>query len=319
MKLENLSTGLKVSNYKQLCQLLEEPIKAGNSKVAQLKEFDRYFSYDKQGNAFLIKEIFDVPKAKDDSRQRYVQLLEPILMNYLSRYTGSTYATWNQWFRTLGMVNVVFYNEEYRETVKDDWNAHFYSLYLLTNIAKNKMKEIVLSSLSNMKKRKLIEFEEKWRIVDTYGQSRFASERDVAYINEVRNEVMRKMGYSSLSPIFLSPKKQKKYTTLLHKRFLKEAKWRNVYKVLEISADKDMVKWYADADVEQLKEKLNRRVCSSVKRAAHTMAETAERKDLDRWMEISDEEWKSSSGSSFSLPRRFTWDVEVLVEYLMLL
>ena len=124
---------------------------------------------------------------------------------------------------------------------------------------------------------------------------------------------------SRLSPIFLSPQKQEKYTTLLHKRFLKDIKWRNIYKVLEISANKDMVKWYADADVEQLKVKLNRRVCSSVKRAAHTKAETADRKILDRWMECSEEEWKSFCESTFSLPARFTWDVEVFVEYLMLL
>lgn len=319
MKLESLSPGLKVSNYKELCRLLEEPVKAGNSKVAQFKEFDRYFSYEKQGNAFLIKEVFDVPKNKDDSRQRYVQLLESILMHHLAYRTGATYATWNQWFETIGMVSPCFYDEEFRESVKEDWNAHSYSLYLLTNIAKNKMKEILLSSLSNMKKRKLVDYEEKWRIVDTYGQSRFATEQNVEYINEVRNEVMRKMGYSSLSPIFLSPQKQKKYTALLHERFLKTIKWRNVYKVLEITADRATAKRYADADVEPLKVELNKQVCMAVRRAAHSMAETADRKNLERWIESSDEEVKLLSESSFSLPEKFTWDVDVLVEYLMFL
>ena len=37
-------------NYKELCSYLGEEIKAGCSKQAQIKEWERYFSYKKEGN-----------------------------------------------------------------------------------------------------------------------------------------------------------------------------------------------------------------------------------------------------------------------------
>ena len=40
MTLKNISSGIRVANYKELCKLLEEPVKAGNSKKAQLKDED---------------------------------------------------------------------------------------------------------------------------------------------------------------------------------------------------------------------------------------------------------------------------------------
>lgn len=57
MKIEKLTIGLKVKNYKALCELLEEEIKEGNSKKAQLKQWEQYFTWHKEGNAFVIDSI----------------------------------------------------------------------------------------------------------------------------------------------------------------------------------------------------------------------------------------------------------------------
>ena len=84
MTLKNISSGIRVANYKELCKLLEEPVKAGNSKKAQLKDFEKYFAYEKDKNAYIITEIYDVPQLKEDGRQKYLQLLEPIILNYLA-------------------------------------------------------------------------------------------------------------------------------------------------------------------------------------------------------------------------------------------
>ena len=61
MKLENLEVGMKIKNYKKLCELMEEPEKSGASKRAQVSEWERYVSFERQGNAFIVKEIRDVP------------------------------------------------------------------------------------------------------------------------------------------------------------------------------------------------------------------------------------------------------------------
>ena len=84
MNLSNLSAGQRIPNYKKLCELLDVPTKKGNSKNAQLKEFDRYFRYTRIGNAFLIDEIYTSPLPQHDDRQKYLYLIEPIRESVIS-------------------------------------------------------------------------------------------------------------------------------------------------------------------------------------------------------------------------------------------
>ena len=68
MKLENLE--LKTyKNYKELCGILEEPIKGGKSKQLQMKDFERYFKYHKEGNKIIIDDIYSKEKEKIDMRK----------------------------------------------------------------------------------------------------------------------------------------------------------------------------------------------------------------------------------------------------------
>ena len=76
MKLENIKVG-EVYTYSELCKLLEEKEKTGKSKILQIKEWDRYFSYyhpinqktKKESKKFGITQIFDTPKEKVDNRK----------------------------------------------------------------------------------------------------------------------------------------------------------------------------------------------------------------------------------------------------------
>lgn len=70
MKIENLSEGLIIKNYKELCSMLEIKVEAGNSKKAQLKELERFIKYHKEGNKFIIDEIYNENsiREKDDKR-----------------------------------------------------------------------------------------------------------------------------------------------------------------------------------------------------------------------------------------------------------
>ena len=48
---------LVVKNYPEMCELLGEKNKTGKSRILQLKEWERYFEYDKIGNQFLMLMI----------------------------------------------------------------------------------------------------------------------------------------------------------------------------------------------------------------------------------------------------------------------
>lgn len=60
----NIKEGLTVNNYKAMCGLLNESVKGGSAKKAQLSEWERFFKWNKNGNKFIIIEIYDIPKEK---------------------------------------------------------------------------------------------------------------------------------------------------------------------------------------------------------------------------------------------------------------
>lgn len=63
-----LFKGMEIKNYKELCIILGTDIKKGKSRELHLKDFERYFLWDKLGHKFIIKEIFNIPKKKIDFR-----------------------------------------------------------------------------------------------------------------------------------------------------------------------------------------------------------------------------------------------------------
>lgn len=68
MNIENLKVGISYKNYKSVCDLLGEPINSGKSKQLQLKNWKRFFSYEKDGIKFIITEVFNIPLDKKDGR-----------------------------------------------------------------------------------------------------------------------------------------------------------------------------------------------------------------------------------------------------------
>lgn len=321
MKLSNLSVGLRVPNYKKLCELLDEPTKAGNSKDAQLKEFSRYFAYEREKIAYIITEIFDTPKESNDGRSKYIHLIEPILLNYLAtdRYHhGSN--TWNTWFQELGFSGADLFDNARCEAVLDAWRANSYSLHYFKNLSRNKMREILSSALSNMQKRNLIQYKEVWNIIDKSGFGHLARDGERAHIEKIRQIVLDELGYESYSSIVLSPSKNKKFNDRFHDWLVKNTLWRNVFKVVYIEPIGEAYTLYANTDVTQLKESLNK----EVRHAVSNLCDHVWKKDLakgDFLWEIDDEEdFKKACEAfkeEFSLPDTFKWDTDFFIDQLM--
>lgn len=97
MDTSKLELNMRVKNYKELCALIGEKIKSGASKNAQIKELERYVKYRKDGFAFIIQEIYDIPKPKVDARKsptkkgnnsKYSKDIQALVTNSLSRASG---------------------------------------------------------------------------------------------------------------------------------------------------------------------------------------------------------------------------------------
>ena len=312
MKIDDLKVGMKVANYKALCGLLEEPVKGGKSKEAQLKELSRHCKYTRSGNAFLIEEIYEVPTQQRDGRQKYLYLIEPILLNYLAmRGKPSQELSWYKWFQELGLVDSRIYDDEACEDEVASWGMSSYSLFRLRNLGKNKMREILVSALKNMKKRGLINYEEHWRIITRDKVTRVATEWDVQYIKRVQQTVLEELGCESMNVLGLSPRLNREFGEKTHEIFNKGMRWRSVFKELKIEVCGDAAARYKEIDSSPLRRELNRKVCAAIKRMAYREKESQDQKMMEAWEE------EALSASNFTLPLHFIWDVEILVDQLM--
>ena len=87
-------------NYKELCAFFDEKPTTGCSKQAQFKEWERYFSYRKEGNKFVVTEVFDTPKEKVDNRannySRNNKNVKPFMDYLMSEFNADEYL--NQYF-----------------------------------------------------------------------------------------------------------------------------------------------------------------------------------------------------------------------------
>ena len=80
--------------YSELCALLGEPEKQGNSKKAQEKEWERYFEFEKigknKGARYIVDDIYDVEKRKTPGgNSKYIQMIESLLSYVLISYCES--------------------------------------------------------------------------------------------------------------------------------------------------------------------------------------------------------------------------------------
>lgn len=57
MNVENLKNGMVIKNYKELCKLIDEPIKNGNSKRIQMEKLSRLIDFHKEGNKIIIDNV----------------------------------------------------------------------------------------------------------------------------------------------------------------------------------------------------------------------------------------------------------------------
>lgn len=114
MNIDNISKGQIFKNYKHLCQELGEQVKDGNAKKAQLKMWEGCFSYFKEGNKFIITEIFDNPNIHIIKRGGanhilpHAHKMELSLLNVLNANNGELSYTMNRLLKDMNMVNLNF-------------------------------------------------------------------------------------------------------------------------------------------------------------------------------------------------------------------
>ena len=109
------------NNYKEICEFLGEPsYQGGKQRQLQLKDWERYFRWEKQGYKFIITEVFDIPQEKIDNRggnnNKNVKPMMDYLMAEFDTKYANKYHTISNWSTTvLHLMNKDACDKTYRD------------------------------------------------------------------------------------------------------------------------------------------------------------------------------------------------------------
>ncbi|MCM1253237.1 MAG: hypothetical protein NC321_10480 [Clostridium sp.] len=325
LDISRLESGMVVKNYKEMCEILNEEIGDGNSKKAQLKEWSRYFVWEKKGQKFIILDIYDEPLPKDDGRQNknlYVQYIEVILMKILSKQKNTKepfYITTNQMWKLLGMIN-----NNYKNISLDDLN-NMITDYEVTSFDMKKfyqrcnqrLREILFSSLNKLEDRALIKYEIETVIVylDEDSKTIYKPANDFQKKNILKAErkALLDMGLESKQHAYAKFKETEffeRVNAYLHEWY----GWEYTFNRIKINYNKSDVletvhrdELKLRNDFEEMKSnrlELNDRVVEALYKNAQVMAENRHKKANQEYQEAL-EKYKSECMMIGSIPDSF--------------
>lgn len=227
---QTLKVNQVIKNYKELCVLLNEQVQAGNSKKAQFSEWERYFQYEKDGNKFIITNIFDTPneKVKDKTKGNnsiYITYIETLLMHLLSRQENQTMiCTKNYLMVALGMVNIKYIDKDTQKSIAKINSFKDYEIKEFHNRAYQTLDRILFTSLNNLKRRCLITYSDKLhytKINEDMGKLYDDEATDDEYrkYTSIKREVLDEMGFKDLRDVYFKNKTDQFYDILRDKLY----------------------------------------------------------------------------------------------------
>lgn len=324
--ISGLELGMVVRNYKEMCKILGQEICDGNSKKAQLKEWARYFLWEKKGQKFIILDIYDEPLPKEDGRQNkniYVQYIEVILMKILSKQRDINkpfYITTNQLWKLLGMINNNYKNISLDDlnNMITDYNVTSFDMKKFYQRCNQRLREILFSSLNRLEDRALIKYEIETVIVfcDDNGEKNFltANDKQKKQILKAEKKALLDMKLES---------KQHAYAKFRETEFFERVnaylyEWYgwdytfnrikiiyNKYDVLE-TVYKDEMKLKSDFEMMKLQRLgLNDRVVEALYKNAQVMAENRHKKAEQEYQKAVDEYMEDEWGGIGTIPKSF--------------
>lgn len=291
INIDKLYIGQTVKNYAEMCKLLDDKVTNGKSKTYQLKNWKRYFDYEKAGQSFTITEIYDEPLPKDDKRARgnksiYVKYIEYLLMYHFANTDGNTEVFYKvQLYKLLGMVNNS-YSEFSRKTLNSNITDKltYATKYDITDFYKRvppKLERILFTALNNLKRRCLLDYFELYFItcITDNGNSitRIATDDEVELILKIKHKALEKMGFKDLWQVYYNEKSEEFYS-LVEEIQSEKYGWTKVSKQFKIIYSKENMK----KDLPQTESEIQRLLLNT---AVYTSINSQAKKRFDKFVE----------------------------------
>lgn len=268
MIMNKLEVGQVFKNYKAVCEWLEVPPTEGNSRKAHVKEFGRYCEYHKDGQKFIIDEVFekptDKPKKISNGNSKYYDDIEITLLYLLQKEKKRTLIF--SVGKTLEIMNMI--NQNYRivknnidesseilNIPKEHLNLFFNTYHSpLINIFENNLRTMRGKSLIFYNKHRMVvklkalpKLNELGEIMlDERGKANIKTQEihtlqtdeESELIDMCEANVRNEMGYENKTGIFLSGR-WTEFSSEVNKRLYKIGNIKYYYDVYKIVCNMD--------------------------------------------------------------------------------
>ena len=242
-----LVIGMVIKNYKELCIVLNEEVRTGKAKQLQLKNWQRYFDWVKDGQKFIITDIYDTPLPKEDLRRKgnnsiYKNYIELILLQYLSKQEGyrKTFTKRN-WLELLGMINNKYGKEPKTKLKQLDYCINDQEITLFYIRSNKKLERVLHDALSNLQREKLIIVEYETVIVSVDGMGRehrfIANDYQKKRILQTERYILKNvMQYKNMFYVYIK-NKSNEYYNKVNEKLNELYGWKYYYKQIKIIYD----------------------------------------------------------------------------------
>ena len=257
MNILEIKQGQIYKNYKELCEHLGEQPKTGKSKQLQLKDWERYFTYHKNGNKFVIDEVFSQAKEKIDGRKNnkggnnnvYAEELDRIVLSCI----GDGDWTLNEIFTNC----IPILTNKYQDFLKCGYELYAKNNDILVGLVmvysqklRGILERAITSSLERLKKQGKIEYE-KGIIANIIVDKIMLNKEQEKELKNAEQLAYDEMGITHFQRINREINKQFKKCVCSKMSFDIIGYW-NVYQVEQLTDEKPM----QDNDIEKFCEKL---------------------------------------------------------------
>ncbi len=277
---ENIYSGLFVKNYPSLCNLLNDKVKKGKSKILQLEEWKRIFNFDRElnngciGRGYKIIEVYLTEKSKERKLAiktiiRNLVILEDLL-NELdeTKEKNESYRTTKELYLLLGICNDDFFKNRHISQLKlknNPMNLALYNKSIFFRIPLNdvrsfyedidsKGRSVIYELLTTLQKQCNVEIDKSYNICidlvnDTY---RYCTEDEYSFIKSAIGRTLPKyskedehgvMIIPTEKDIFLSRKFDVFYKDVANDSILQESGIKKFYTIYKFTFTSSILKF----------------------------------------------------------------------------
>lgn len=219
MNIKNLYQGQIIKNYKELCNMIGIKETTGAAKQKQLKELNSFCNYEKQGNKFIILEVYKDPiiSTTQLKQTKYIKQLSNIIIEYLYNNNNNIQIPLFKLLNVLGITNVNYESvNTYRKEYSQIKEIHLASIYYFYSNTKMEFKRIVERCLNNLRSRRVINWSICTMIIDNENKKVYKADRETEeLIIDTEKMILKELNKNNMFELMQDKKALKKFNELV--------------------------------------------------------------------------------------------------------